>query len=160
MAEESSDSFPPGVECAACPSPEEKETAERPQRGFVWSKQSEGTTPGTPIGFPQQLGWEPWDAEKCCTGYGKATGMVTNMGKHFSLTQPRLELQLETTLEASLHNNNKSFSSLKIITKIKNQKTKQKPCFIQVGFSSCSVSVWIVSMWSVKVPFMAPAGFW
>lgn len=67
-----------------------------------------------------------------------------------------LELQLETTLEACLHNNNKSFNSLKIITKIKNQKTTKTLCFIQVGFSSRSVSVWIVSMWSVKVPLLWP----
>lgn len=32
MAEGSSDSFPAGVECAGCPSPEEKENAEWPQR--------------------------------------------------------------------------------------------------------------------------------
>lgn len=56
--------------------------------------------------------------------------MGTERGKYFSLTLPPLVLQLETTSEASLNNNKKKISSLKIITKIK------PLCFTQASFGS------------------------
>lgn len=61
--------------------------------------------PGLLLAAPTAPGWWNWGAEKCCTGYGKATEVVMNMGKYFSPTLPQLELQPET-LEGSFHNNN------------------------------------------------------
>lgn len=79
MAGGSRDLLPPGVGCAACPLiEEERDCRVATKRLRVEHIVVRDKTWNSHL-FLTAAGWGNWGAEKCSTGYGKATGMVTNM---------------------------------------------------------------------------------